>query len=94
MIMLLSFIAALVTVLLGGGIAYYIAKHFASNRAARIGAFWLLVGATVGRYFYFGPLIREAAPAFSALAGAALAILLLWRLLLKPLGNDISSDRL
>ena len=90
--MLLAFAAALVTTMLAGAIAYFVFKHFASKKAASIGAFWLMVGAAAVRYSYSGPLNDEAALAFSALLGAGLAVFLLWRWLLrKP--ADSATDR-
>jgi hypothetical protein len=93
MTMLLTFAAALVSTTLAGVIAYFIFKHFASNRAASIAAFWLTVGAAGRSYSFSGPLTEDAAIAFSAFLGAALAILILWRWLLKrPVGEVSGAD--
>lgn len=90
MTMLLAFAVALVSTTFAGVIANFIFKHFASNRAASIAAFWLTVGAAGGRYSYSGPLTEEAALAFSAILGAVLAILILWRWLLKRPAGEVS----
>lgn len=90
MTMLFAFAVALVSTMLVGIIAYFIFKHFAPKRAASIAAFWLTVGAAGGRYSYSGPLTGEAALAFSAFLGAVLAILILWRWLLKQPAGEVS----
>jgi hypothetical protein len=90
MTMLLAFAVALLGTMLAGAIAYFIFKHFASNRAASVAAFWLTVGAAGTRYSYSGPLTEDTAIAFSAFFGAALAILILWRWLLKRPAGEVS----
>jgi hypothetical protein len=93
MTMLLAFAVALVGTMLSGAIAYFIFKHFASKRTASIAAFWLTVGAAGRSYSFSGPLTEDAAIAFSAFSGAALAILILWRWLLKrPVGEVSGAD--
>jgi hypothetical protein len=89
MTMLLAFVVALLGTMLTGAIAYFIFKHFASDRAASIAAFWLAVGAAGMRYSYSGPLTEDTAIAFSAFFGAALAILILWRWLLKRAADEV-----
>jgi hypothetical protein len=85
--MLSAFVAAFVSTMLAGTVAYFIFKHFASDQAAGIAALWLTVGAAGGRYSYAGPLTREAAFGLTAFAGAVLAILLLWRWLRRQPTN-------
>jgi hypothetical protein len=48
--MLVAFVAALATTVLAGAIAFFIFKQFATDKAARIAAFWLTLGAAGGRY--------------------------------------------
>jgi hypothetical protein len=88
---LLAFSAALLTTLIGGGIAYFLAKHFASKKAARLAAFWLTVGGAANRHSV--RLDEETAIEFSALAGGLVAIFLLWRFLLRPLSDTGSAEQ-
>lgn len=83
MAILADFAAVLVATLLTGGITYWIFKHFASTKVAAVAAFWLSLGRAGERYSFSGPLNAETAPALGALAGAVLALFLLWRWLLK-----------
>ena len=93
MTMLFAFAIALVSTMLAGAIAYFVFKHFASNSAASIAAFWLTVGAAGVRYSYSGPPTEQTALAISAFLGAAVAIFLLWRWLLKrPAGEASGAD--
>lgn len=89
--LLLAFAAALVTTMLSGAMAFFVFKHFASKKAAGIGAFWLTVGVAAGRYSYSGPFNDEAALAFSALLGAGLALFLLWGWLLRKRADSATS---
>ena len=92
MYMLLAFAAAFMSTMLAGAIANFIFRHFASNRSASVAAFWLTVGAAGGRYPYSGRLTADAVLALSALSGAALAIIILWRWLLRRPGGEVNGD--
>jgi hypothetical protein len=78
-----AFASAFLTMLMQGGLWYYVFKHFASRKAAAIAAFWLTFGAAGGRYSHSGRLTHETAPALGAVVGAGLALILLWLWLLK-----------
>ena len=69
--------------LVGALIAHWIFKHFATDKAARIAAFWLTVGGTAPRYSLAGPWSPELALALGKLAGTALALAILWWWLLR-----------
>jgi hypothetical protein len=90
--MLVAFVAALATTVLAGAIAFFIFKHFATDKAARIAAFWLTVGAAGGRYSYSGPINEQAAFAASALAGAFVALFGLRFWLLGQHGGKAPED--
>jgi hypothetical protein len=87
-----AFASALLTTLLTGGVAYYLFKQFSSLKAAGIAAFWLTFGTAGGRYSYSGPLTQDTVAALAALAGAALALILLWRWLLKRPAGEATND--
>ena len=90
--MLLAFIAALGATFLLGGLARFIFRHFASDKVARIAAFWLAVGEAGARHSYAGPPGEEALIAMSGFAGAALGIFLLWRWLLRRPAGALAGD--
>jgi hypothetical protein len=83
MMLFLALLAGFISTLLAGALTHWIFKHFASDGAARIGAFWLSFGAAGGRHSFERPFGSEDLPGFLALCGAALGLAILWYWLLK-----------
>ena len=88
MIVLANFLMSLLITLIGGVITHWVFKHFASDKAARLAAFWLTLGGATTRYSFAGPLSPALILALGKFAGAALALVILWWWLLRRLPVD------
>lgn len=80
---LAAFIATFLTSLLSGLAFDWIARHFASARTAALAAFWVTVGNAAGRYGGAAKADADLLLVLGGLTGAALALFILWRTLLR-----------
>jgi hypothetical protein len=84
-----AFLVGLISTVVVGGVARLIAGSFTVHSLPGTAGFCIALGYVFGKFGQGGPLSRETALALTSFGGAALALLLIWFLLVRKSGTRV-----